>query len=158
MSKKYLKTLEFWFIDTWNNIDQLQWSEFCIRMSDVGVWVGRIWPQILLEWQVYLYLYMYTHIKHIYSHIWIHIHILMHSHIRTHIKMFTYNTCLHRRYRPIHILAENCQGNFSTPRVVSEICKWMDRCKQSQTTKIYVENPKGKKHGRKRVHYNVREL
>ena len=30
---KVFKTLDFWFIDTWNNIDQLQWRGSCIRMS-----------------------------------------------------------------------------------------------------------------------------
>ena len=28
--QKVFKTLDFWFIDTWNNIDQLQWSGSCI--------------------------------------------------------------------------------------------------------------------------------
>jgi len=30
--QKILKILDFWFIDAWNNIDQLQWSGSCIRM------------------------------------------------------------------------------------------------------------------------------
>ena len=46
---KVFKKLDFWFINTWDNINQLQRSRTCIRMLDVGIWVGRIWPQILLE-------------------------------------------------------------------------------------------------------------
>jgi len=49
MGKKYPKHLIFFFINTWNNIDQLQQSGYCIRMSDVGIWVARIQRQILLE-------------------------------------------------------------------------------------------------------------
>jgi len=47
--QKVFKTLDFWFIDTWNNIHQFQRSGSCIRISDVGILVGRIQPQILLE-------------------------------------------------------------------------------------------------------------
>ena len=46
--QKVFKTLNFWVIDTWNNIDQLQRSGSYIRMSDVDIWVGRIRPQIFL--------------------------------------------------------------------------------------------------------------
>ena len=47
--QKVFKTLDFWFIDTWNNIDQLQWSGSCNRMSDVCIWGEKILPQIFLE-------------------------------------------------------------------------------------------------------------
>ena len=47
--QKVLKILDFCFIDTWNNIDQLQQSGSCIRMSEGCIWVGRIQAQILLE-------------------------------------------------------------------------------------------------------------
>ena len=35
--QKVFKTLDFWFIDTRNNMDQLQWSGSCIRMSEVCI-------------------------------------------------------------------------------------------------------------------------
>ena len=38
--------LYFWFIDIWNNIDQLQRSGSCIRMSEGWIWVGKIRPRI----------------------------------------------------------------------------------------------------------------
>ena len=50
MDKKVFKIQDFWFFITWNNLDQLQWIESCIRMSHVHIWVGRIQPRILLEW------------------------------------------------------------------------------------------------------------
>jgi len=40
--QKVFKTLDFWFIDTWNNIYQLQRSGSCIQMSEAWIWVGRI--------------------------------------------------------------------------------------------------------------------
>ena len=47
--QKIFKILDFWFIDTWNNIDQLQQSGSCIRMSESWIWVERTRPQILLK-------------------------------------------------------------------------------------------------------------
>jgi len=44
-----------------NNIDQLQQSESCIRMSDVRIWVRRIWPRIFLEWHKSISTHTYTH-------------------------------------------------------------------------------------------------
>ena len=35
--QKVFKTLDFWFINTWNNVDQLQRSGSCSQMSDVGI-------------------------------------------------------------------------------------------------------------------------
>ena len=47
--QKIFKTLNFWFINTWNNIYQLQRSGSCIRVSEGYIWVRRIRAQILLE-------------------------------------------------------------------------------------------------------------
>ena len=54
--QKIFKILDFWFIDTWNNIDQLQRNGSCIRKmygciwKMYGcIWVGRIRAQILPE-------------------------------------------------------------------------------------------------------------
>ena len=58
---KVFKTLDFWFVDTWNNIDQLQRSGSCIRIPDVGIWVGKIWTQILLQGHKSISLSIYTH-------------------------------------------------------------------------------------------------
>ena len=40
--QKVFKTLDFLFLISLNNIDQLQRSESCIWMSNLGIWVGRI--------------------------------------------------------------------------------------------------------------------
>jgi len=56
--QKVFKTLDFWFIDTWNDIDQLQRSGSCIRMSDVGICVGRVQPQNLLEGHKSIYIHL----------------------------------------------------------------------------------------------------
>ena len=55
--QKVFKALDFWFINTWNNIDQLQRSESCIRMSEGWIWVGRIRARILLEGHKCVYIY-----------------------------------------------------------------------------------------------------
>ena len=47
--QKVFKIIDFWFIDTWDNIDQLQQDGSCIRMICGCIWVGRIRARILLE-------------------------------------------------------------------------------------------------------------
>ena len=47
--QKIFKTLDLWFINTWNNINQLQRNGSCIRMSEGCIWFKRIRAQILLK-------------------------------------------------------------------------------------------------------------
>jgi len=60
--QKVLKTLDFWFIHAWNNINQLQQSGSCIQMSEGWIWAGRIRAQILLEWHKCVYTHIHTRV------------------------------------------------------------------------------------------------
>jgi len=64
---KVFKTLDCWFIYTRNNINQLQRSWSYIRMLDVGIWVGRIHPRILLKGHKFLSLSLSLH-THTHTH------------------------------------------------------------------------------------------
>ena len=58
---KNIQNIWFWFLITWNNVNQLQRNGSYIRMSNGCISVVRIWPRIPPQWHECVY----THFVHI---------------------------------------------------------------------------------------------
>ena len=102
--KKVFKTLDFWFIDTWNHIDQIQLSRSYIQMSECCIWVKRVRAQILMErTQAYIYIYR---LKSSYKDTSLYIHIYL-------------NICIYRLVSFLEDLSPNPSNSNITLRYSS---------------------------------------
>ena len=115
--QKVFKILNFWFIDIWNNIDQIQRNGSCIELIYGCIWMGRIQLESFQNYMCVctclyisdityicllfnLYVFLYTCILCIYIYVCVHICVCC---VYTHISTLIHFTHIYNVYVSIYL-------------------------------------------------------